>query len=74
MSINDIFKEMFSEKKRERELKFQQEIIRKSLQDQGHNINDFEKGLELLEIEDYENAILYLTRCADNDNSQAQYE
>ena len=33
MSINDIFKEMFSEKKRERELKFQQEIIRKSLQD-----------------------------------------
>ena len=28
MSINDIFKEMFSEKKRERELKFQQEIIR----------------------------------------------
>ncbi|WP_296644836.1 tetratricopeptide repeat protein [Romboutsia sp. 13368] len=74
MAINNIFKEMFSEQKRERELKFQQEIIRKTLEEQGYNINDFDRGLELLEEEDYENAIIYLKRCADNENSQAQYE
>ena len=65
---------MFSEQKRQRELKFQQEIIRKTLEDQGYNIDDFDTGLELVDNEDYENAIIYLTRCANNDNSQAQYE
>ena len=74
MAINKIFKEMFNEQKREKELKFQQEIIRKTLENQGYNINDFERGLELLEEEDYENAVIYLKRCADNGNSQAQYE
>ena len=74
MAINEIFREMFSEQKRQRELKFQQEIIRKTLEDQGYNIDDFDTGLELLDNEDYENAIIYLTRCANNDNSQAQYE
>ena len=42
MAINKIFKEMFNEQKREKELKFQQEIIRKTLENQGYNINDFE--------------------------------
>ena len=74
MAINEIFREMFSEQKRQRELKFQQEIIRKTLEDQGYNIDDFDTGLELVDNEDYENAIIYLTRCANNDNSQAQYE
>ena len=55
-------------------LNFQQEIIRKTLEDQGYNIDDFDTGLELVDNEDYENAIIYLTRCANNDNSQAQYE
>ena len=59
MAINEIFREMFSEQKRERELKFQQEIIRKTLEDQGYNINDFDTGLELLDNEDYEN-LLYI--------------
>ncbi len=74
MAINNIFKEMFSEQKKEKELKFQQEIIRKTLENQGYSINDFDRGLELLEDEDYEKAIMYLSRCANNDNSQAQYE
>lgn len=74
MAINEIFREMFNEQKRAKELKFQQEIIRKTLKNQGHSTNDFDRGLELLEDEDYENAIIYLTRCANNDNSQAQYE
>ena len=33
---------MFSEQKRQRELKFQQEIIRKTLEDQGYNIDYFD--------------------------------
>ena len=74
MTINEIFREMFNEHKREKELKFQQEIIRKTLENQANSISDFDMGLELLEDEDYENAIIYLTRCANNDNSQAQYE
>ena len=51
MAINEIFREMFSEQKRQRELKFQQEIIRKTLEDQGYNIDDFDTGLELLDKE-----------------------
>ena len=47
MAINEIFREMFSEQKRERELKFQQEIIRKTLEDQGYNINDFDTAGEM---------------------------
>jgi len=74
MAINNIFKEMFSEQKKEKELKFQQEIIRKTLQYEGLSISDFDRGLEFLDDEDYENAIIYLSKCADNDNSQAQYE
>lgn len=74
MAINEIFKEMFNKQKREKELNFQQEIIKKALEDQKYNVNDFEKGLELLEAKDYENAIIYLKICADNGNSQAQYE
>ena len=74
MAINEIFREMFNEQKRAKELKFQQEIIRKTLKNQGHSTSDFDRGLEFLEDEDYENAIIYLTRCANNDNSQAQYE
>ena len=58
MAINEIFREMFSEQKRQRELKFQQEIIRKTLEDQGYNIDDFDTGLELVDNEDYENAII----------------
>ena len=58
MAINGIFKDMFNEQKREKELKFQKEIIRKTLEDQGYNINDFDTGLELLDNEDYENAII----------------
>ena len=53
MAINEIFREMFSEQKRQRELKFQQEIIRKTLEDQGYNIDDFDTGLELVDNEDY---------------------
>ena len=74
MAINKIFKEMFNEQKREKELKFQQEIIRKTLEYEGLGISDFDRGLEFLDDEDYENAIIYLNKCADNDNSQAQYE
>ena len=74
MAINNIFKEMFSEQKKEKELKFQQEIIRKTLEYEGLGISDFDRGLEFLDDEDYENAIIYLNKCADNDNSQAQYE
>lgn len=74
MAINEIFKEMFSKQKREKELEFQKEIIKKSLEAQGHSGNDFDMGLECLECEDYENAIIYLSRSAENDNSQAQYE
>ena len=74
MAINGIFKDMFNEQKREKELKFQKEIIRKTLEEQEYSVNDFDRGIELLNNEDYENAIIYLTRCANNDNSQAQYE
>ena len=49
MAINKIFKEMFNEQKREKELKFQKEIIRKTLENQGYSINDFDRGIELLE-------------------------
>ena len=74
MAINGIFKDMFNEQKREKELKFQKEIIRKTLEEQGYSVNDFDRGIELLNNEDYENAIIYLKLCADNGNSQAQYE
>ena len=51
MAINEIFREMFSEQKRQRELKFQQEIIRKTLEDQGYNIDDFEDYPETIYID-----------------------
>jgi len=74
MAINNIFKEMFTEQKKEKELKFQKEIIRKTLENQGYSTNDFDRGLEFLEDKDYENAIIYLSKCSNNGNSQAQYE
>lgn len=74
MAINNIFKEMFNEQKKEKELKFEQEVIRQKLKNQDYGINDFDRGLEFLENKDYEKAIIYLTSCANNDNSQAQYE
>lgn len=74
MAINDIFREMFNEQKRERELEYQKEIIKKKLEASGSMLSDFETGLDLLEEENYEEAAIFLTKCADNNNSQAQFE
>ncbi|MGL5312698.1 MAG: tetratricopeptide repeat protein [Peptostreptococcaceae bacterium] len=74
MAINNIFREMFNEQKREKELEYQKEIIKKSLENNGLMLSDFEAGLDLLEEENYKEAATFLTRCADNQNSQAQYE
>lgn len=74
MAINNIFREMFNEQKRERELEHQKEIIKRTLESKGNMLSDFETGMDLLEEENYEDAVFYLTKCAENNNSQAQYE
>ena len=73
MAINKIFREMFDIQKKEKELEFQKEIIKKSLEE-SHMISDFEKGMEYLEEKNYESAAIYLEKCAIEGNSQAQYE
>jgi TPR repeat protein len=74
MAINEMFREMFNNQKREKEIEYQKEIIKKALESQGNMLNDFETGMDLLEEEKYEEAILFLEKCAQNNNSQAQYE
>lgn len=74
MAINDIFREMFKEQKRLKELEFQKEIIKKTLESKGSMLSDFEEGMSLLEDERYLEASEYLFRCAQENNSQAQYE
>ena len=74
MAINEIFREMFKEQKRQKELEYQKEIIKKSLEQQGSMLNDFEEGMELLEEERYEEAAVFLSKSADENNAQAQYE
>lgn len=74
MSINNIFREMFSEQKRQKELEYQKEIIKKTLEHQGSMLSDFEMGLDLLEEENYKDAVVFLERCANANNAQAQYE
>ena len=74
MAINEIFREMFKEQKRKNELEHQKEILRKTLEEQGSMINDYDRAIELLEIEEYKEAIPILTRCADKNNAGAQYE
>ena len=65
---------MFKEQKRKNELEYQKEILRKTLEEQGSMINDYDRAIELLEIENYKEAIPLLTKCADKDNAGAQYE
>lgn len=74
MAINNIFREMFNEQKREKELEHQKEIIKHILESNGNMLSDFETGMDLLEEENYEDAIFYLTKCSENNNSHAQYE
>lgn len=74
MAINEIFREMFDNQKREKEIEHQKEIIKKTLESQGSMLSDFEVGLDLLEDENYEEAFILLDKCAQKDNSQAQYE
>lgn len=74
MAINEIFREMFKEQKRLKELEFQREIIKKSMEGNKSMLSDFEEGMSLLEDERYKEAAIYLDRCAKEDNSQAQYE
>ena len=74
MAINEIFREMFKEQKRKNELEHQKEILRKTLEEQGSMINDYDRAIELLEIEEYKEAIPILTICADKNNAGAQYE
>lgn len=74
MAINNIFREMFKEQKREKELEYQKEIIKKTLEGSQSMLSDFEIGLDLLEEENYKEAYTFLSRCADNQNSQAQFE
>ncbi len=73
MAINKIFKEMFDIQKREKELEFQKEIIKKSLESNSM-ISDFEKGMDCLENKNYKDAFIYLEKCSNQGNSQAQYE
>ncbi|RDY29491.1 sel1 repeat family protein [Romboutsia weinsteinii] len=74
MAINQIFREMFKEQKRQRELEYQKEIIKRAIESQGSSLSDFEEGMDLLEKERYEEAQVFLRMCADENNSQAQYE
>ena len=74
MAINKIFREMFNEQKRKNELEQQKEIIRRALEDQGNMVNDYDRAMELLEIEAYEDAIPLLVKCAEKNNASAQYE
>ena len=74
MAINEMFREMFSNQKREKEIEYQKEIIKKALENQGNRLSDFETGMDFLEEEKYEDAIFFLEKCAENNNSQAQYE
>lgn len=74
MAINQIFREMFNEQKRKRELEHQKEILQKALEEQGSMINDYDRAMELLKMEKYEEAIPILTKCANNNNTGAQYE
>lgn len=74
MAINEIFREMFNDQKREKELQHQQEIIKKALEYKGNMLSDFETGMDLLEDENYKDAFILLEKCAKNGNSQAQYE
>lgn len=74
MAINEVFREMFNEQKRKKELEYQKEIIKKTFESQGTLLSDFETGMDLLEEEEYIEASKLLIKCADLDNSQAQYE
>ena len=74
MAINKIFREMFNEQKRKNELEQQKEIIRRALEDQGNMVNDYDRAMDLLEIEAYEDAIPLLIKCAEKNNASAQYE
>lgn len=74
MAINKIFREMFKEEKRKQELEHQKEIIRKLLEEQGNTINDYDMAIELLELKEYKKAMPFLYKCAEKDNSSAQYE
>lgn len=74
MAINQVFREMFKEQKRKHELEQQKEIIRRALEDKGSLINDYDRAMELLEIEEYKKAIPLLKICADSGNTGAQYE
>ena len=74
MAINKIFREMFNEQKRKNELGQQKEIIRRALEDQGNMVNDYDRAMDLLEIEAYEDAIPLLIKCAEKNNASAQYE
>lgn len=74
MAINNIFRKIFNEQKIEKEFEYQKETIKKNLENDESKLSDFETGLDLLEEEDYKDTVNFLTRCADNQNSQAQYE
>lgn len=73
MAINEIFRDMFNDQKKKNELEYQKEILKKALEEQEDMINDYDRAMELLELEDYEKAIPILTKCANN-NAVAQYE
>lgn len=74
MAINEIFREMFNDQKIKKELEYQKEIITKTLESSGNILGDFEIGMDLLDEERYSEAIIFLTKCAELNNSQAQYE
>lgn len=74
MAINKMFKEMFNEQKRKKELEHQKEVLKKALEEQGSMINEYDRAMELLKMKEYKKAIPILTKCADNNNTGAQYE
>lgn len=74
MALNEIFREMFNDQKRQKELEHQKDIIKKSLESSGYVLNDFETAMDLLEEERYSEAVVFLKSCVEAKNSQAQYE
>lgn len=73
MPINEIFREMLNEQIRKQELEYQKEIIKSSLENQSLMVGDFDMAINLLEEENYKEAIHYLKKC-EQKNPQAQYE
>ena len=74
MTINEIFKEMFNEQKRNKELEHEKEMFKAVIENKEYSSDDFEEGMRLLEEESYSEAFCILKKFADENNAQAQYE